>query len=249
MQVSNLSDKTILITGASSGIGLATAQMAATRGARVVAHGRDVVRLEALIAELPGQGHEFVTRDLDELDGLEAWLDDIVRKVGPLSGYVHSAGLGYTEPLKLVRVPTLEKMYKVNVLSAILLTKALRKPANHTSGASIVFLSSVAASRGRPGIVAYSGTKGALQSMTRAMAMELIKDEIRVNCVAPAMIDTEMARGYQVQSPAAWDKEMAAHPMGLGQAEDVAQMICFLLSEDTRWVTGTHMPVDGGYTA
>lgn len=249
MDKSSLSGRTVLITGASSGIGLATAQMAASRGARIIAHGRDVGRLEALVAELPGDGHEIAARNLDELDGLESWLDEIVRTVGPLSGYVHSAGLGYTEPLKLVRVSTLEKMYKVNVLSAILLTKAMRKPANHTAGASIVFLSSVAASRGRPGIVAYSGTKGALQSMTRALAMELIKDQIRVNCVAPAMIDTEMARGYQVQSPAAWEKEMAAHPMGLGQAEDVARMICFLLSEETRWVTGTHMPVDGGYTA
>lgn len=247
-----LEGKTILVTGASSGIGAALSLAIAEHGGRVVAHGRDRDRLAGLMARLSGEGHVAIERDLGaETSGVELWVDEIVAEVGPLSGFVHSAGISRIEPLKVMDGVGLDQMWRLNVASALMICKGLRKPKNHVRGASVVFLSSVAALMGRPGQIAYAATKGALVSMTRAMSMELIRDGIRVNSVAPALIETEM---YQRMIAGAVPSEIsqaivAQHPMGLGKPEDVSALICFLLSDEARYANGSTIPLDGGYTA
>jgi NAD(P)-dependent dehydrogenase (short-subunit alcohol dehydrogenase family) len=247
----DLTGKRILVTGASSGIGKAIAVMAAARGAIVILHGRNLDKLRAVQASLAGSDHAIYARDLSETDtGLEAWLDQIVKVVGPLAGLVHSAGYGKIEPLKVVKAAELDRIWRVNVASAILLAKAMRKPVNHEVGASLVFLSSVAGIRGQAGQIAYAATKGALIAMTRAMALELVRDNLRVNALAPAMVETELFLEMQrANSSDAIDAIRAAHPSGFGQPQDVAAMACFLLSDEAKWVTGATFPVDGGYTA
>lgn len=247
-----LGGKTVLITGASSGIGRALSLAVAQEGGKVVAHGRDKSRLEKLMGDLPGEGHISVERDLSaETTGVEAWVDQIVAQAGQLSGFVHSAGVSRIEPLKVMDNVALDEMWRLHVASALMICKGVRKPKNHVKGASIVFLSSVAALKGRPGQIAYAATKGALVSMTRAMSLELIRDGVRVNSVAPAVIETEM---YQRLIDEGLPAEMSQsivdqHPMGLGLPKDVNALICFLLSDESRYINGVTVPLDGGYTA
>lgn len=249
--MADLSEKIILITGASSGIGAGIAAMAAARGARIAAHGRDVGKLEALVADLPGQGHTMFPFDLtDAALKPEDLVETVARKLGPIDGLVHSAGYGRIEPLKLTKAEELDRLWRLNVSSAILMCKALRKPTNHKAGCSVVFVSSVAGLKGRPGQVAYAATKGALISMARAMALEVVRDSMRVNVVAPAIVRTalfeDMARSNASETMQAI---LAEHPTGIGEPADVASVACFLLSDEARWITGATFPVDGGYTA
>lgn len=246
-----LENKLILVTGASSGIGAAVASMAAARGARIAAHGRDVAKLDALIGGLPGGGHEKFSFDLSDPSAKpEELVETVVKQMGPIDGLVHSAGYGRIEPLKLARAEELDRLWRLNVSSAILMCKALRKPVNHRPGCSVVFMSSVAGLKGRPGQVAYAATKGALIAMARAMALEVVRDGMRVNTIAPAMVRTAL---FDEMSKANAGETMQTildeHPSGLGQPADVASMACFLLSEEAHWVTGATFPVDGGYTA
>jgi NAD(P)-dependent dehydrogenase (short-subunit alcohol dehydrogenase family) len=249
--MADLNGKLILITGASSGIGAGIAEMAAARGARIAAHGRDREKLSRLLDVLPGEGHSAFSLDLSDPSlKPEDLVDQVVAEMGAIDGLVHSAGYGRIEPLKLVRAEELDRLWRLNVSSAILMCKALRKPANHRQGCSVVLVSSVAGLKGRPGQVAYAATKGALISMARAMALEVVRDSMRVNVLAPAMVKTalfeDMAKANAAETMQAI---LAEHPSGLGEASDVASLACFLLSEEARWITGATFPVDGGYTA
>ena len=249
--MADLHNKSILITGASSGIGAAIARAAAHAGARIVAHGRDVAKLEVVMASLPGTGHLSFVKDLSATeDGIEPWVDAIVEQAGPLAGFVHSAGYGKVEPLKVIRAAELDRIWRVNVAAAILIAKSMRKPANHAPEASILFLSSVAGLKGRPGQIAYAATKGALVAMARSMALELVNDKIRVNALAPAMVRTELFEQIsRSNTPETMQRILNEHPSGLGETADVAAFACFLLSDEARWITGTTLPVDGGYSA
>lgn len=155
-----------------------------------------------------------------------------------------------TEPLKLLKPDLSDQMWHVNVMSALMICKGLRKPANHKANASVVLLSSVAGLRGNAGQIVYSATKSALIGATRSLAMELIRDKIRVNAVAPALVETRMASGILgATGSAAYNDVLRDHPLGVGKPGDVAPFVCFLLSDGARWMTGATYPVDGGYSA
>ena len=187
-----LTGRTILVTGASSGLGEGIARVLSELGAKIIVHGRDKERIDKTLSLLAGSGHIGAAFDLVNYDEIPGWITGLVNKVGPLYGVVHSAGILTVMPVKVLSKKTLAPMVDVNVNAAIMLAKALRMPANRVDGANIVFISSVMAFAGATGQVAYSATKGALVALTKSMAIEFVRDGVRVNCVAPGAVRTWM---------------------------------------------------------
>jgi NAD(P)-dependent dehydrogenase (short-subunit alcohol dehydrogenase family) len=245
-----LTGQTILVTGASSGIGRETARLISQLGARVVLVARNEERLAETLRSLDGDGHMVEPFDISSADEIPRWLKRISTSSGPLHGLVHSAGIHKLRPLRVLAAKTVEDVMRVNVGAAIGLAKGFCQKSVCASGGSIVFLSSVAGLAGQAGVAAYAASKGAIVALTRALAVELAGDRIRVNCVAPGVVATEMGQGLlEMLTPEQRAALEAMHLLGLGSARDVSYAIAFLLAETARWITGTVLVADGGYTA
>ena len=247
----DLTGMTILVSGASSGIGRSIAIYLSQLGAKLILVGRNPERLAAARAQLAaGPEHLVEAFDLSQADAIPGWLREVAAKSGPLHGIVHSAGMMMPKPLKLLTDADFTKTMAVNVGAALALTKGFRQKGVCAPPGSVVYISSVMGLVGQPGISVYSATKGALGSLARSLALELAREQIRVNCVAPAMVKTEMLEDFKARlTEAQFAEQMRAHPLGLGEPEDVASATAFLLSKAARWITGTTLVVDGGYTA
>ncbi len=240
----------MLVTGASSGLGLGVARGLATQGARLILVARDAGRLEATRAELPGDGHIAESVDLSRTEAIAHWMKTRSVDWGPLHGLVHSAGTMPMRPLRILMESDWTTALATNVIAASALAKGFRQPGVSSGGGSVVFLSSVTGLRGQPSQSAYSATKGALIAMARSLAVELARERIRVNCVAPAVVETGMSNRIKSNvTPEQWAAIVARHPLGLGTPEDVANAVLFLLADTGRWITGSTLVVDGGYTA
>jgi NAD(P)-dependent dehydrogenase (short-subunit alcohol dehydrogenase family) len=246
----SLENKTVLITGASSGIGRQCAIDCSKMGAKVVLVARNEERLNATLSKMDGEGHLVVAQDLTNFDIVPETVKQIVEKVGPLNGVLHCAGISNTEPLKLYGVERLEEFFRANVFGAVMLTKEICKLKNcNKDGTSIVFFASVAAIVGESCKSAYSMTKGALISTTRSLAVEYSKKKIRVNSVSPGVIETPInANQNYMKDPVLRAQFEAKHLLGLGQTTDISNACIYLLSDASRWVTGQNLIVDGGYT-
>jgi NAD(P)-dependent dehydrogenase (short-subunit alcohol dehydrogenase family) len=248
----DLSGKTILITGASAGIGRATAVLLSRLGARMILTARNTDGLDETAALLTGGGcHRIAAFDLAELEEIPAWLAGIAQEAGPLSALIHCAGVASMLPLRSLRLEHLDQIMRVNFYSAAVLTREFTRKRMHQEGASIVFVASVAGMLGAPARTAYSASKGALIAFARSAAMELAKSGIRVNCVAPSYVQTEL---YEKTMTALTPERLqalldATQPLGLGAPADVANAIAFLVADTGRWITGTVLAVDGGYSA
>ena len=241
--------RTILVTGASSGIGRETAILLSKLEANVVIAGRDVLRLEETSSLMTGSTHRIEAFDLIDADAIPEWVRRIAQ-AGPLDGLVHSAGLQRTTPLRVVSAARIEEVMRTNLVSAIMLVRGFRQKGCSTRGGSVVLISSITGLIGQPGIGAYSASKAALMGFTKSAAMELAVEGIRVNCIAPGYIETEMAAEYRERLPTQQFEEIEKmHPLGLGKPVDVANAVAFLLADTGRWITGTTLVVDGGYTA
>lgn len=246
--MTKLEGRLFLITGASSGIGLAAARRLAEEGAQIVAVARRADKLAAAVATLPGAGHQAVAADATRWDQLEP-LIAVGRDRGGWAGAVAAAGLHMVKPLSLVDTDHLHQMFDANVTSALLATKVVMR-APRKEGASVVWMSSVAALRGTAGFPAYSAAKGALISAARVAAAELATKRIRVNTIAAGVVLTEMSEGWLGKlTPEQRSAVEATHLLGLGRPEDVASAIAYLVSDDARWVTGSTLVVDGGLSA
>lgn len=246
----SLSGRTILVTGASSGIGRQTAIQLSQLGARIVLVGRSPERLQETAERLRGDGHPIQPRDLSDVDALPKWLKELCKEIGPLNGLVHSAGVHLMKPLRFMSPQEFSDVMTVNVVAAAALLKALRQKGVCGSPASAVLISSVMGVVGQAGVCAYSASKGAIGSLTRSSALELAPEQIRVNCVAPGWVQTEMAdRASSNLTEEQMDEIRGMHPLGLGEPQDVAHAVSFLLSDAAKWITGTTLVVDGGYTA
>jgi NAD(P)-dependent dehydrogenase (short-subunit alcohol dehydrogenase family) len=240
----------VLVTGASSGIGRATAVALGERGLTVALAGRDEARLAETLASLPGEGHRSFVADLTDPTARAGLVDSVVDAFGPLHGLAHCAGVQTVQPVRGSTTSVVDGMLSVNVTSALQLVRAFRRRGCRAERASVVLVSSVLGLVGQPGAAAYSASKGALISMTKSLALELAREGIRVNCVCPGTVATPMLHDLaRTIGDDGVQKVAEAHPLGIGRASDVAASIRFLLSDDARWVTGSALVVDGGYTA
>jgi NAD(P)-dependent dehydrogenase (short-subunit alcohol dehydrogenase family) len=200
---------------------------------------------------MEGTGHRVELLDLGQTERLPAWLKEVAAEFGPLEGLVHCAGTQLIRPLRLLTEAEVEGLMSVNFTAALMLAKAFRqREVRAPSGSSVVFVSSVMGMVGAAGRSVYCASKGALDSLARALALECAREGIRVNCVAPGYVKTEMLR----QAEATLAEEHLAriqeqHPLGFGEPRDVAHAIAFLLADTGRWITGSTLVVDGGYTA
>jgi len=246
----DLSGRTILVTGASSGIGRQTAIHLADLGARLVLVGRSEERLRQTASQLSDAEHIVQPRDLSDVDAVPKWLKGLCKEIGRIGGLVHSAGVHLMKPLRFMSPQEFSDVMTVNVTAAATLLKALRQKGVCDQPASAVLISSVMGMVGQAGVSAYCASKGAVCSLTRAAALELAEEQIRVNCVAPGWVQTEMAdRAAETLTDDQLAEIRGMHPLGLGEPNDVANAVAFLMSDAAKWITGTTLVVDGGYTA
>jgi len=247
----NLNNKNIIITGASSGIGRQCAIAFSQLGANVILIARNEERLKATFDKLEKGNHLIISQDITKYDKLEQIIKYSVEKVGRISGFVHSAGIEMTLPLRSMQPSYYEKMFSVNVIAGFELAKSISKKRYlNEKGASFVFISSVMGILGQAGKIGYCASKGALISGGKAIALELAKKNIRVNCVLPGVVETEMTdKMFNNLPEESKETIMGMHPLGLGKPEDIVNACAFLLSDGSRWITGTNLIVDGGYSA
>ncbi|EJA7359437.1 SDR family oxidoreductase [Vibrio alginolyticus] len=246
-----LINKKVVVTGGSSGIGRAVAQVFSQQGAQVIIVGRDVARLEQTLNSLSGEEHCSISCDLTKPEQVELLLKEVSQKHGELDAIVHCAGIQKTLPLQAIRELDFDQVFDTNVKSAQFLAKSFRKKGRYNKdGSSLIFLSSVAGVCGEPGISTYSASKAALEGLSKSIAAELARSNIRVNCISPGHVRTEMAIEFsKTLTPEQNSRIENKHPLGLGKPEDVANAALYLASDLSRWVTGTTLYVDGGYSA
>jgi len=247
----DLKGKHIMVTGASSGIGRATAVLLSRLGTRVTGLGRDMGRLEETGKMMMEGEHVMRCIDLSDASALQGLMDELSSLELRFDGLVHAAGISGTLPLQAISEEKMAHFMETNIMATIRLTKALTKRSVFaTEGGSIVWISSVMAHAGESGKSLYALTKGALTAASRSLAIELAPRKIRVNCIAPGVVETPMvASAYYSQDKEMLDRVRSLHPLGLGTPEDVAQAAAFLVSPASSWITGTTMVVDGGYLA
>ena len=246
----SLKDKTILVTGASSGIGKSAAIALSQAGAKIILVSRSEEKLSETLEKLNGNGHFSAPFDLTQLDDIPAWMKGIAEKTGSINGLLHCAGMHIAKPLQLITSLDLEKIWKVNVASAFMLAKGFRQKKVKSDNASIIFMSSVVAEYGEPGISAYAASKGAIQSLVKSLAIELAPDRTRVNGIAPGVVKTAMTESlFAKMLPQQIENVTKMHPLGLGTSEDIAAAVVYLMSNAALWITGEIMHIDGGYHA
>lgn len=239
-----LEGKTVLITGASSGIGRATAIECSRMGAKCVITGRNAERLNETFQKLEGEGNNIqVIADLSTKEGI----DTIVDASPIVDGLVANAGYTYTSPISFIKEDQLKGVLQVNSISSILLLKSLLKKKKLIKGASVVFTCSLSGlGRVSIGNSMYAASKGAVRAFAKAAANELADKMIRVNTVCPAMVDTGILNAGTITQEQL-DADKLLYPLKrYGKPEEIAWAIIYLLSDAAAWVTGTDMVLDGG---
>jgi len=247
----NLSNKNIIVTGASSGIGRQCAITFSQLGANIILIARNRKRLEETFNRLNKGNHLYISQDIIEYDKLENAINTVTEKIGKISGFVHSAGTEMTLPLKSMTSSYYENMFAINVISGFELARIIsKKKYLDENGASFVFISSVMGMLGQAGKIGYCSSKGALISGAKAMALEMASKHIRVNCIISGVVETEMSNKMFESLPKESKKSVIdMHPLGLGKPNDIAYACAYLLSDAARWITGTNLIIDGGYSA
>jgi NAD(P)-dependent dehydrogenase (short-subunit alcohol dehydrogenase family) len=239
-----------LVTGASSGLGKATALFLNSLGATVVAVARNEEKLTATKNE-SNYPKKFFTHcfDFGDLENISGFIKTLVSEHGKFTGLVHSAGIGGVTPLKSLDLDDAKKMFDINYFSGLILAKSFADKRICQPPASLVFLSSISSISGNAGISNYSASKGAINALVKSLAVELAKNNIRVNAVLPGFIVTDIVNASpDVYNEAFFEKVAQDYPLGSGLPEDVAHLVAFLLSPLSRWITGQNIVIDGGRT-
>ena len=239
----SLEGKTILITGASSGIGRETAIQCSKMGAKVILTARNEVNLKETMNLLEGDGHKYIIADLNKSEDLLALVDELPI----IDGCVNNAGYNITELVQFIKEDDMDQIFRVNTLAPIFLTRSIVRKKKMAKNSSIVFTSSISGiGAASPGNSLYASTKGALNGFMKTAALELAAKEIRCNAVLPGMVETPLKEGKNITEEQ-WEANRKLYPLKrFGKPIDVALAIVFLLSEASCWITGTELIIDGG---
>lgn len=238
----SLQEKYILVTGASSGIGKSVALCLSKQGANLIITGRNVSRLQETFDMLEGNNHVQCISDLTDKTSLES----LVSSLPPLQGVVFCAGVINFMPAKQINIETMNNVMKTNFDSQILLYQSLHLQKKLSKGSSLVFISSISAQTAVLATLSYAASKAALNAGVRLLASELSKFKIRVNSISPGLVKTPLLENENIDTDILKQNE-SKYPLGLGIPEDVAYAVTFLLSDESRWITGIDLVIDGGY--
>jgi NAD(P)-dependent dehydrogenase (short-subunit alcohol dehydrogenase family) len=240
-----LTGKHILIAGASSGIGYATAVLASQLGAKLSLLARRENKLNEILPQLEGVGHRAYIFDLAQLDRIEEMINAIVSENGTLDGFVYCAGISPVRPIKITKSDFMKSVFEINLFPYVELIKSIVKRKNCNDNASIIGISSVAAFKPNKTQTAYAASKAAINGVTKVIAKEVADRRIRVNAVAFGMIYTKL---YEDFLAAGGDESLLSDQyLGIGDQRDAANVLCFLLSEASKFITGTCLVADGGF--
>lgn len=244
-----LSGKSFVISGASSGIGRACAIAVSAEGADVVIMGRSELRLADTLAQLKPGDHRWVAADMNDPERLADTLNSALgdRKV---DGFVACAGVRPVVPVRASVTSVLREAFTTNVFGTLECIRILTSRRYMKSeGGSIVLMTSIAARSGGAGLTAYAASKSALEGAARAMASELAPRRIRINCLEAGHVeDSGMWKETVALTPQYAERVMSEYPLGIGVSADVASVVVFLLSDKSRWITGSTVLVDGGHS-
>lgn len=238
----SLKDKTILVTGASSGIGRGIAITCSKMGAKVVINGRNIARLQETLALLEGDEHIVAVGDLTD----NISLDVMVNKLPLLDGVVHCAGMGQRIPCKDLRSDDVNLVMDVNFKAPVLLQAELLRQKKISKAASIIFVASIASWSPSMGNSVYSASKGAIVSYANCLALELAPRKIRVNCISPAMVWTDLILKDGLDEEELKEDEKKYPLKRYGQPEDIANLAVYMLSDASSWMTGSNIKISGG---
>lgn len=238
----SLESKTILVTGASAGIGREIAVLCAKMGAQVIINGRKRERLKETLELLEGDGHMVVAGDLT----LPEERDALVEALPLLDGVVHCAGIGHRLLCKSIAESDIDLVMGINFKGPIMLQSSLLKNKKINKSASIVFITSMASQSPSYGNALYSASKGALISYANCLGLELASRQIRVNCISPAMVRTELILRDGISEEQLLEDEKKYPLKRYGQPEDVAALAIYLLSDASSWMTGSDLKITGG---
>ncbi len=237
-----LEGKTVLVTGASSGIGRGIAVTCSKMGATVVLGGRNVKRLNETLSQLEGNNHQLATADLSDIVQIE----EMVGKLPKLDGIVHCAGIGQRVLCKQLQERDIDDVMDTNFKAPIMLQTEILKQKKINKSASVVFIASIASESPSVGNAIYSASKGAVISYANCLAVELAPRKIRVNCISPAMVWTDLILKGGVTEEELKEDEQKYPLRRYGTPEDIANLAVYMLSDASSWMTGSNVRITGG---
>lgn len=238
----SLEGKTILVTGASSGIGQAIAVTVSKMGATVVINGRNIAKLEYTMSQLAGENNSIVAADLTKRQDITTMVDSVPL----LDGIVHCAGIGHRMPAKMLTEKDIDTVMHANFYGAVLLQATLLTKKKLKKNSSVVFIASKAAEFPSVSNSIYSASKGALISYARCLALELAPRGIRVNCICPAMVWTDLIMQSEVTLEQLQESEKSYPLKRYGKPDDIANLVVYLLSDASSWMTNSCIDITGG---
>ncbi|MBQ7707443.1 MAG: SDR family oxidoreductase [Lachnospiraceae bacterium] len=239
----------VLITGVSGGIGKGVAEKLLSSGCSVIGLDKTISDEIQEVADKYADKLILCECDLMDSDNLTSLVNDVVKKYGVVGGFVHCAGFDKMMPLHLNKADDIEKLWRLHALAPMLMIAAISKKKNHTSNASIVLISSQSAHEGAMGHTAYAAAKGAIEGFLAPAAAELMEKGIRINEVCFAPIKTPMAAGWMDKlTDDGMSKLLESYPLGIGEVEDASNLICFLLSDESKFINGQIITADGGHS-
>lgn len=238
----SLEGKVILVTGASSGIGRGIAVTCSKMGATVILTGRNQMKLGASLALLNEGDHKMIAADLTDAESMNR----MVSELPTLDGVVHCAGIGQRVLCKMATEHDVDSVMDVNYKAPVLLQTELLKQKKINKGASIVFVASIATWSPSVGNAFYSASKGAIASYANCLALELAPRKIRINCISPAMVWTDLIYQEGVEEEQLKEDESKYPLKRYGQPEDIANLAVYMLSDASTWMTGSNVKISGG---
>ena len=238
----SLEGKTILVTGASSGIGRCIAVICSKMGATVIINGRNMERLQETLSQMGGEGHAIAKGDLTDAGSLLAMVETLPK----FDGVVHCAGIGQRILCKDLHVEDVNQVMDVNFKAPVMLQAELLRHKKINKGASIVFVASIASWSPSFGNSVYSASKGAVISYANCLSLELAPRKIRVNCISPAMVWTDLIQNDAIDVEQLKEDEQTYPLKRYGQPEDIANLAVYMLSDASAWMTGSNVKISGG---